>query len=177
MNEQHPAIAEELKLFYKHADIRAHNYFFRKCHKDASYSCPWCKDHPVRSSDKFWSCLPQKSSGGLFFDCEEDPNRPGHNRTLLDLLKNIKTVKIAPDGQLEGVTRCKEKRCFCTFKSVADAERHCRMVHGEASKKNLSHVCRFKVNGVPCGIVFDKKWDLTKHKNKEGHVKRQTRKN
>ena len=176
LREQHPEIAEELKLFYKHCDIRLHNYFFRKCHKHSAHVCPWCRDHPVRSSDKLWSCLPPKSSGALFFDCEEDPNNLGHNRTLLDLLKDIKTLKIIPDGQYEGFMRCKEKGCLCSFKSDADADRHCRIAHGEASKKNISHVCRFKVDGVPCGAVYDKKWDLTKHKNKEGHVKRQARK-
>ena len=106
----------------------------------------------------------------------EDPDKPGHNKTLLDLLKEVKTIKINPDSQFEDIQRCKEKGCMYTIKSEADAERHCRIAHSEASKKNMSHVCRFKVSGVICGAVFDKKWNLTKHKNKEGHVKRLTRK-
>ena len=175
LKEQFPDIAEELKLFFKHCDIRLHNFFFRKCHKNSKTPCSWCKDHPVRGSDKMWSCLPPKSSGGLFFDCQEDPSNPGHNKSLLDLLKEIQTLKISPDGQYEGVVKCKEKNCLCSFKSDTDADRHCRLAHGDQSKKNLSHVCRFKIDGKICGAVFEKKWDLTKHKNKEKHVNRRNK--
>ena len=171
LKEQHSEIAERFKLFFKHADVRLHSIIFRKCHKDAR-PCTWCNTHPVRGSDKLWSCLPQKSSGGLFFDSVEDLDKPGHNKTLLDLLKEIKSLKINPDSQFEDIVRCKEKGCLYTIKSEADGDRHCRIAHNENSKKNVSHVCRFKVAGVMCGAVFGKKWDLTKHKNNEGHVKR-----
>ena len=55
-----------------------------------------------------------------------------------------------------------------TIKSDAKGD---RMAHSEDSKKNMLQVRRFKVDGIMYGAVFEKKWDLTKHKNTEGHKK------
>ena len=87
--------------------------------------------------------------------------------------------EVIPNESLDfkDIVRCKENGCMYTIMSDADGDRHCRIAHAEDRKKNVSHVCRFKVLGVMCGAVFEKKWDLTKHKNAEGHVKRMNRKN
>ena len=68
----------------------------------------FCKKNPRRSSDKFWESLPRKSSGGLFFDLQPDPEKPDHYRTLLDMLKDVVNIKIQPDGMFKDVFgRCK----------------------------------------------------------------------
>ena len=33
----------------------------------------------------------------------------------------------------------------------------------------LGYTCNWLIDGVRCGQVFQKKWDLTKHKNTLGH--------
>jgi len=171
LKNKQPQVAENLKIFYKHADVRQHNIIIRKCHP-LSPPCRYCKDHPVRSSDQFWSCLPNKKKGGLFFDCEEDTQHPGHYRTLLDLLEDISEVTIKPDGQFTEVKRCEVRGCLYSFKSDQDAQRHCRLAHGILGPKVQDHICRWKVEGVACGQVFTTKWKLTKHKNSSGHKKK-----
>ena len=119
-----------------------------------------------------WDCLPGPSNGGLFFDVEEDKNHPGHYRTLLDLIATVDTLKIKPDGMFKEVVRCKEKNCKCSFKSAEDGRRHLRLCHDIVSAANpLGNVCKWKIDGVVCGQSFEKYWDLTKHKRKEGHMK------
>ncbi len=105
LKELHPDIYRELKTILKHVDIRLHGYVFRKCHPKER-NCSYCKNNPRRGSDQLWKCLPKKSSGGLFFDCEKDPERPGHYKTLLDLLKEGAKIKIKPDAMYEGYDRC-----------------------------------------------------------------------
>ena len=109
MRENHPEVADNMKLIFRHMQVTLHGYVFRKCKPGDGQSCQFCKDHPPRASQRLWSALPSKDSGGLFFDCEDDLSRPGHYRTLLDLLKNIKDVKIKPDGMFPDVTRCQVK--------------------------------------------------------------------
>ena len=105
LREKHPDIYKELKVILKHVDVRLHGYVFRKCHP-RERNCSYCKNNPRRGSDQMWKCLPKKSSGGLFFDCEKDPERPGHYKTLLDLLKEGTKIKIKPDAMYEGYDRC-----------------------------------------------------------------------
>ena len=107
IEDNHPEIAKKLRIFHKHCDIRLHGYYFRKCHPKEKYRCSFCRAHPVRGSDKLWSCLPLRSAGGLFFDCVEDEKNPGHYKTLLDLLGDMKTLKISPDGMFADTIRCK----------------------------------------------------------------------
>lgn len=85
----HPNIAKNMKLFYRHCDVRSHNFVFRKCHPMHHYQCSHCKQFPPRSSSQFWSSLPLKQSGGLFFDCVPDVKHPGHYMSLLDMLKTL----------------------------------------------------------------------------------------
>merc|ERR1712117_878873 len=118
LRENFPELAAELKLIYKHVDTRLHGYIFRKC-EPGSYACDHCKEHPTRSSKDFWKYLPKKKSGGLFYDCEVDPDLPGHYRTLLDLMGKVKDIEIKPDSMFADVDRCKVKYCYCSFKSQA----------------------------------------------------------
>ena len=107
LREKHPEISKHLQNIFKHVDIRLHGFVFRKCHP-RDYQCDYCKENPRRSSNNLWKCLPSKSSGGLFFDVEPDPKMPGHYRTLLDMMKDGKKIKIEPDkvfGDVFG--RCK----------------------------------------------------------------------
>ena len=99
LRETYPNIYGRLKTILKHVDSRLHGYIFRKCHPKES-NCSYCRETPRRGSSQLWSCLPKKSSGGLFFDCEVDKENPGHFRTLLDLLKDGEKIKINPDGIL-----------------------------------------------------------------------------
>ena len=109
MRQEHPQIYERLQIIFQHMDVRLHGYVFRKCHpKD--YQCDFCKKNPRRSSDKFWKSLPRKSSGGLFFDLQPDPEKPGHYRTLLDMMRDVVRIKIKPDGMFNDVFgRCQVK--------------------------------------------------------------------
>ena len=105
LRETYPHIHGRLKTILKHVDSRLHGYIFRKCHPKER-NCKHCKEKPVRGSAQLWSCLPKKSSGGLFFDCEVDKESPGRYRTLLDLLKDGVKIKINPDGMFDGYSRC-----------------------------------------------------------------------
>jgi len=176
LKEKHPEIADNITTFYKHSDVRAHNIIFRKC-DPKSRPCKYCKVNPIRSSDEFWSCLPKKQQGGLFFDCEEDSLQPGHYRTLLDLLGDISELSIKPDGQFSEIKRCQEKDCLYSFKSLQDSQRHHRIAHGTTGPKVNEHVCKFKIDGSVCGQVFTTKWNLTKHKNTSGHKMSRKNKN
>ena len=112
IKREHPEIYEKLKTILKHVDIRLHGFVFRKCHPK-EYNCGHCKKFPQRSSQQFWSCLPKKSSGGLFFDAEPDTNFPGHYRTLLDMLGDGDTIKVKPDGEYQNpYGRCQVRLYF-----------------------------------------------------------------
>ena len=106
LSEDFPEIYSTLKHLWKHADVRTHNIFFRKCHKLGKYSCKKCRERPPKSSDQFWEKLPAPGSGGLFFDVELDEENPGHYKTLLQMIFKENT-KIEPDGQFEDIKRCK----------------------------------------------------------------------
>ena len=102
LRESQPDIYKRLQNIFKHVDVRAHGYIFRKCHP-RDHQCDYCKENPRRGSDKLWKCLPSKSSGGLFYDLEPDPNMPGHYRTLLDMMTDGKNIKIKPDGMFDDI--------------------------------------------------------------------------
>ena len=46
------------------------------------------------------------------FICEKDPERPGHYKTLVDLLKEGTKIKIKPDAMFEGFERCQVRLNF-----------------------------------------------------------------
>lgn len=164
---EHPEISTNLKLFYKHCDARLHSFTFRKCHPE-EYQCKYCQKNPVRSSDGFWKSLLPRSHGGLVFDVEVDDERPDHYKTFLQMRSNRGPIQA--DGMFDDINRCKEKNCFWTFKSSADATRHMRIAH-DSNSNPLGYTCNWLIDGVRCGQVFQKKWDLTKHKNTLGHKK------
>ena len=166
LRSHEPTVAEYLKIIFHHMQTTAHGYVIRKC-KPGEYSCEYCKSHPTRGSTRLWSALPSKKSGGLFYDCQEDVNKPGHYRTLLDLL-NEKDLKIKPDGIFPEMEKCQEKNCFTTFKSRKDGERHSRLAHNIVQVQT-EFPCNFKVNGKTCGQVFESAYFLQKHKNLTGH--------
>ena len=116
LREKHPEIYKQLQNIFKHVDIRLHGFIFRKCHP-RDHQCDFCKENPRRSSEELWKCLPVKASGGLFYDVEPDTNMPGHYRTLLDMMKDVKKIEIKPDrvfGEVFG--RCKVKpNCYCKY--------------------------------------------------------------
>ena len=62
-----------------------------------------------------------------------------------------------------------------SFKSEADQQRHHRIVHGKLSQPQGPFICKYKVGETQCGLVFEKKFQLTTHKNRSGHVKRRPR--
>jgi len=177
MREEYPEIYERLQIIFRHMDVRLHGYVFRKCHPK-EYQCDFCKKNPRRSSDKFWESLPRKSSGGLFFDLQPDPEKPDHYRTLLDMLKDVVNIKIQPDGMFKDVFgRCKEKGCMVSFKCNADADRHFRLAHRNKNiqKNPYGHVCTFKTNDGVCGKSFEKNSLLRKHKIQSNHINRRKR--
>ena len=110
LREEHPEIAKKLHIILKHVDIRSHGYCLRKCSPLENYSCDYCRGAPPRSSLKVWRSLPRRDAGGLFYDCEPDPNKPGHYRTLLDMLKNVNNIIVRPDSMFPEVLRCKVKQ-------------------------------------------------------------------
>ena len=192
LQNHHSEVARKMTLYLKHSQNLAHSIVFRKCHPNGKYSCLHCKTHSTRGSEALWSCLPLKESGGLWFDCESDPNNEGHYRTLLDLLDNIQNLKIVPDGQFSDVQRCQvilviililifvsfyhlyqklfqEKGCLVTYKSEADAERHARLAH-DKKHADILYLCKFKIDGKACGASFKSKWFLTRHKDQTGHI-------
>ena len=173
IKEAHPDISEELKIFYKHCDDRLHSYVFRKCHPKDANKCKYCKENPPRGSKELWETLPKKSSGGLFYDVEEDPLFPGHYTTLLQDVKNVYDIKIKPDNMFkndEKFQRSEEKNCFCTFKSDEDGRRHMRLAH-DSKFKSKANVCKWLINGTPCGESFETPWRLQQHKTDKGHKK------
>lgn len=177
LRQSHPEIYKRLQNILKHVDIRLHGFIFRKCHP-RDHQCDFCKENPRRSSDKLWKCLPRKSSGGLFYDIQPDPNMPGHYRTLLDMMGDGKKIKIKPDGMFEDVFgRCQENGCMVSFKCKADADRHFRLAHKNwnTQRNPFGHVCTFKINNVPCGQSFETDWLLKKHKNATNHINRRVR--
>ena len=106
VRKTHPEIAETLKLIYKHCQSTLHGYVFRKCLPQDGYVCQYCKDHPWKSSKQLMDAIPSKKSGAMFYDCIPDPERPGHYKTFIDLLKSVKTLKITPDGMFPDAVRC-----------------------------------------------------------------------
>ena len=106
LSAEYPDIYRTLKHLWKHSDVRTHNIFFRKCHKLGKYACKSCLEMPPKSSDQFWEKLPAPGSGGLFFDVEPDEDNPGHYKSLLQMMFDEQS-KIEPDGQFDGVKRCK----------------------------------------------------------------------
>ena len=54
---------------------------------------------------KLWDDLPKRLSGGLFYSPVKDEKNPGHNMTLLQVLKDP-PFTIIPDKDIEGVERC-----------------------------------------------------------------------
>ena len=171
IKENHPDLSEDLKLFYKHCDDRLHAYVLRKCHVKEK-ACKYCRENPPRSSQQFWNSMPKSSSGGLFYDVDDDPAKEGHYTTLLQDIEMVKNIKIKPDGKFLEVERCEEKMCLCSFKSGEDGKRHMRMAHN--SKVNpMRNVCKFIINGTPCGESFESYWKLQRHKTATGH--KQTR--
>jgi len=167
----HPDIADNFQVIMKHVQITLHGFVFRKCKPGDGNPCGYCKANPTRGSKELWSVLPSKKSGGLFYDCEPDPNKPGHYRTLLDLVSNVNNIKIKPDGEFADVERCKEKNCLVSFKSKADANRHYRLFHDlESSANPNGYKCNFKMsNGEICATVYQTQWLLVKHKQATGH--------
>ena len=107
LTSEHPEIAANLKLFLKHTDVRSHAYYFLKCHKLGSKFCKYCEENPAQCSDLFWSTLPKRETGGLFYGVVEDEDSPGHNRTFLDMLRKVQTSSIVPDSEFGEVMRCK----------------------------------------------------------------------
>ena len=104
--EEYPDIGRKLCIILKHVDNRSHGFCYRKCSPLKSYSCDYCKNAPPRSSDRLWRSLPQKNSGGLFYDFEPDTDNPGHYKTLLQLIKNADEIVIKPDSMFKEVLRC-----------------------------------------------------------------------
>ena len=79
------------------------------------------------------------------------------------------------DIKLENIEKIfQEKKCFWTFKSGADAERHMRIAHDKKTNP-LGFTCNHLVDGIKCGQWFEKQYDLTKHKNTLGHKKPRTK--
>lgn len=108
LTDEHPDIAANLRLFAKHADVRNHAYYFVKCHKlESSKACKHCKENPPQCTDKFWATLPKRERGGLFYGVEEDLANLGHNRTFLDMMSEVDSLSIVPDGEYNEVKRCK----------------------------------------------------------------------
>ena len=110
LRQKHPDIAKILQLAQKHCQVTLHGYIFRKClpQDGMQYlNCQFCKDHPHRISKELVKAIPSKESGSLFYDCIPDPSRPGHYMTFLDMLKQVNTVKITPDGMIPDAVRCK----------------------------------------------------------------------
>ena len=136
-----PEVAETLKIIFKHIQVTLHGFAIRKCKKGKIQGpvCKYCQEHPTRASEKLWSALPHTRSGGLFFDCEPDVGNPGHYRTLLDLVKNVDTVRIKLDGMFDDVQYCDVSNCMVTFKSNADAQRHARLCHDKVELTNYKN--------------------------------------
>ena len=174
LKETHPDISEDLKLFYNHVDNRLHAFVFRKCSPNEANSCKYCRDNPPQSSQELWDTIPNKTSGGLFYDVRDDEELPGHFSTLLQDISKV-NIKIEPDNKFkndEKFQRCKELNCFCSFKSDEDGRRHMRLAH-DAKFNPLKNVCKFLINGVPCGESFETYWKLQQHKIQMCH--KQTR--
>jgi len=177
VTEEHPDIAEYLRLIYRHSQVTMHGYVFRKCLPQDGYVCEYCKAHPLRISKEMQDALPSRKSGALFYDCIPDPERPNHYQTLLKMMSEVKSLKITPDAMFPDVKRCQESNCLYSFKSQADADRHQRLAHGTNNKPNhpAGFVCKFKINGQVCGQSFDSYWFLTKHKKANGHINYRTK--
>lgn len=108
LRDRDPETAKFSTFLHKHMDRRLHSIFIRKCHRLVDGSvCSYCRKHPTRSSDSFWRDLPPRSREALFYGVEADPDHPGHNLTYLQQLKKGNNNVIKPDGEIEGVRRCK----------------------------------------------------------------------
>ena len=71
----------------------------------------------------------RENNGALFLVSEEDHEKPGHNKTFLQLRDDLKkeTKKILlPDSDLadEEIVRCVKKNCLHVFKTDTAANRH-----------------------------------------------------
>ena len=95
----------ESKLICSHMDKRSHCMIFRKCSKLLKEKvCSHCKSNPPQASEALWRDLPARKLGGLFFDVQEDPEFPGHNKSLLKMIKEM--PNIVPDGDIPDIKRC-----------------------------------------------------------------------
>lgn len=141
LNAENGEYIKECKFFANHLDSRKHALIFARC---STKPCKSCKDFRSRNPlpKKFHQQigLPRREeNGALFFVPEEDPTHPGHNKTylqLLDELKKDKNKKFTPDEDLadEEKLRCVDKNCLHVFKNDTAGNRHYALVHEKTGK-------------------------------------------
>ena len=117
--------------------------------------------------------------------------KPGHHKTLLEILATPEEHFTADSLVETPHGRCSVEGCSFTFESRTDAERrqkhgieNCWLVfgnyfwifsaHGMSTKDATApegYACTFNIEGnIQCGIRFPTKGLLQKHKRDEGHI-------
>ena len=101
---------------------------------------------------------------GFFYDNGSEKDRPGHFRTLLDMIQNINTL-IVPDGTYDRIIHYPEIWCFTVCKGDADRELDRQLAtYNPTSKGNnpvLNIICQHKTKGGIYGLSFNT-WGLLK---------------
>ena len=147
---------------------------FAKC---ASLTCSHCPRYPVRAT-KFMSFL--RLCGGHVFSPCPSPHHNGHYLTYHEcaVQRDLHRSFPAPDVHLP--SREPQRCASCpnyVFASQSDKEKHQRQVHGGQRKRQqagqggqpakvVCHRCSYG----DCAMVFSSRYQLTQHKQREGHI-------
>ena len=171
-------LLDEFRFLLHHCNRSRYLLSFVKC---GSNNCEHCCAHPVKADQAIEEL---KLFGGRTPSPRPSATDAGHFATYLECLVKPSANPL-PDTHRpsfqDATGRCTSSSYQYVFLSQADATRHQRYMHPNASSQSTtarlpaSHVCRAIVNGAVCGKVFSTAYYLRKHRQESGHEVRRGR--